>query len=176
MSAPATTHRLRRATATAAACSLVIAAAAGGCGGEGAGEPEGGAPGQPPEGATAPAPSEDEQVIRAWNDAVNAGDYDRAADLFAPGAIVQQIVETRLRTHADAVDFNSGLPCRADVTDLREEDDGSTVAAFSLREGPTGECREGGSASVRFVIRDGEIEEWRQLPGAAPQAPRGDTA
>ena len=88
----------------------------------------------------------------------------------------QQIVETRLRTHADAVDFNSGLPCRADVTDVREEADGSTIAAFALREGPTGECREGGSARVRFVIRDGQIEEWRQLPTPAPQAPQGDPA
>jgi hypothetical protein len=115
-------------------------------------------------------------VINAWNDAVNAGDYDRAANLFAPGAIVQQIVETRLRTHADAVEFNSGLPCRADVTGIREEDDGSTVGEFSLHEGRTGECAEGGNAEVRFVIRDGQIEEWRQLPTPAPQAPQGDPA
>ena len=164
---------VRRPRATAFACALALAVGAAGCGAEG--EPKTGAP-SPSEGATAPGQSGDERVIRAWNDAVNAGDYDRAADLFAPGAIVQQIVETRLRTHADAVDFNSGLPCRADVTDVREEADGSTIAAFALREGPTGECREGGSARVRFVIRDGQIEEWRQLPPAAPQAPQGDTA
>ena len=155
--------------ATALACALVLAVGAAGCGSD-AGEAD--AP--TPEGAL--AQSEDERVINAWNDAVNAGDYDRAANLFAPGAIVQQIVETRLRTHADAVEFNSGLPCRADVTGIREEDDGSTVGEFSLREGRTGECAEGGNAEVRFVIRDGQIEEWRQLPTPAPQAPQGDPA
>jgi hypothetical protein len=57
---------------------------------------------------------------------------------------------------------------------VKREDADSTIAAFSLREGRTGQCEEGGSARVRFVIRDGEIEEWRQLP--TPPVPRGDVA
>lgn len=155
-----------RPAATLAACALVLAAA--GCGAE-AGE-------SPSERTAPPVAGSDERVIRAWSDAVNAGDYDRAANLFARGAIVQQIVETRLRTHADAVEFNSGLPCRADVTGVREARGDSTIADFSLREGRTGECSGGGRASVRFVIRDGKIEEWRQLPAPAPRPPPGDVA
>lgn len=146
--------------------------AAGGCGGdpdevrlgEGADTTAGGpAPGQSPE----------ERVIRGWNEAVNLGDYDRAAGFFAQGALVEQLAATRLRTREDAIDFNRGLPCRADVTDL-EGDGGSTIAAFRLREGRTGQCDEGGSARVRFVIRDGKIREWRQLPPS--QAAPGEVA
>jgi hypothetical protein len=136
-----------------------------GCGG-GEPEDEGSAQGDA-------ARSEDEEVIRGWSAAVNRGDYDRAADLFAEGAVVEQVTEIRLDTHAEAVAFNRGLPCRADVTDVDAEGN-SALAAFDLREGRTGECTEGGSARVRFVISDGQIEEWRQLP---PQpVPEGDTA
>jgi hypothetical protein len=120
-----------------------------------------------------PATPSDERVIRQWSASVNRGDYDRAADLFADGAVVEQVTEVRLETHDDAVAFNRGLPCRADVTDVEEQEDGA-LAAFELREGRTGECGEGGRARVLFVISDGEIEEWRQLP--ALPAPEGDTA
>jgi hypothetical protein len=125
-------------------------------------------------GGPAPGQGEHERVIRGWNQAVNLGRYDRAADFFAPDAVVEQLVEITLDTRADAIAFNRSLPCRADVTDVEREDADSTIAAFSLREGRTGECEEGGSARVRFVIRDGEIEEWRQLP--TPPAPRGQVA
>lgn len=133
-------------------------------------DPPGG--GQPQADQRGEAPG-DEGVIRGWNAAVNRGDYDRAGAYFAQGAIVEQLAEIELDTRADAVAFNRSLPCRADITDI-ERDEDSTLAAFDLREGPTGECQEGGSARVRFVIRDGEIEEWRQLP--PPSQPRGDIA
>jgi hypothetical protein len=74
------------------------------------------------------------------------------------------------------VAFNRGLPCRADVTGVRKATSGSTVARFALREGRTGECADGGSASVRFVIRDRKIEEWRQIPERAPRPPGCDVA
>ena len=142
----------------------------------GTGEPRGkvGSAAADRRGGPAPGQGEHERVIRGWNQAVNLGRYDRAADFFAPGAVVEQLVEVRLETHADAIAFNRSLPCRADITDVKREDADSTIAAFSLREGRTGECEEGGSARVRFVIRDREIEEWRQLP--TPPVPRGDVA
>jgi len=160
-----------RARAAQAAVALALLAFAG-CGsgpeprlGEGEDEPPGGGP--------APGQSADEQVIRDWNTAVNLGDFERAADLFERGAVVEQVGEIELATRADAIAFNRSLPCRAEVTDLKSAGD-STIAAFSLREGRAGGCAEGGSARVRFVIEDGRITEWRQL--TPPAAPPGETA
>jgi hypothetical protein len=120
-----------------------------------------------------PGQSAEERVIRRWSMAVNLGEYERAAAFFERGAVVEQLIEIRLATREDAVEFNRSLPCRADVTDVQREKR-STLAAFRLREGRTGECEEGGRARVRFVIRDGEIHEWRQLP--TPPAPPGEVA
>ncbi len=100
------------------------------------------------------------KAIRSWSAAVNAGRYRRAASFFAEGAIVEQIEEVRLRDREAAIAFNRGLPCRADVTEVRDE--GRTViAAFRLRDGPGGPCE--GDARVRFRLRDGKFTEWRQL-------------
>lgn len=107
----------------------------------------------------------DEEVIRGWVQAVSAGRYVRAAEYFAPGAVVEQVEELSLETRADALAFNRGLPCRADLTDVEDEGD-TSLAAFRLRRGPGGPCE--GAARVRFTIRDGLIHEWRQLPEAPP--------
>ena len=121
-------------------------------------------------------PSE-EEVIRGWSGALNAGKYERAASYFAPGAVVEQQREFRLPDREAAIFFNRTLPCRADVTDV--EDEGrTTLAAFRLREGRGGRCGPGNgageSARVRFVIEDGRILEWRQLPEAP--VPEGNVA
>lgn len=107
-------------------------------------------------------------AIRAWIAALNAGKYRRAADFFAKGAIVEQSREIRLKDRAAAIAFNLSLPCRADVTEVKDE--GRTViAAFRLRDGPRARC-DGGNARVRFRFRGGKFAEWRQLaePGAPP--------
>jgi hypothetical protein len=119
-----------------------------------------------------PEPS-DEQVIRGWIRALNAGDFERAGGYFAQGALVQQADVFRLDTKAEAIAFNRGLPCRADVTDIEKERD-TTLAAFRLREGRGGRCAEGGSARVRFLIRNGRIAVWSQLP--EPAGPSGPVA
>lgn len=120
-----------------------------------------------------PTPRNDEQVIRGWNDATNAGDFRKAGAFFAPGAIVEQVAEVRLRGAKEAAAFSASLPCRAELSDLKR-DGRSVVAAFNLSKGRRGGCAEGGGARVRFVIRDGKIREWRQLP--EPAQPRGETA
>jgi hypothetical protein len=116
----------------------------------------------------------DERVIRGWNRAENAGHYRRAASYFAPGAIVTQDYVLELRTRRLAIEWNSGLPCRADITFIRPEP-ATTLVGFNLREGRTGGCKGGGSAQVRFTIRGGLIRRWQQLlvpPGQqAPQIP-----
>src|SRR3954453_11527268 len=104
----------------------------------------------------------DEKVIRGWNRAVDKGDYDRAASYFAAGAIVTQDYVLPLPTHSIAKEWNSGFPCRADITFIRPERS-TTVAGFHLREGPRGGCKGGGSAQVRFTIRGGLIQRWQQL-------------
>lgn len=104
----------------------------------------------------------DEKVIRGWNRAVNAGDYKRAANYFAEHAVVTQDYVLQFPSRKIAVEWNSGLPCRADITFIRAERS-TTLAGFHLREGPHGGCKGGGSAQVRFTIRRGLIRRWQQL-------------
>ena len=148
-------HRLKRTPVAALALLLAIA----GCGGDG-------------------GPS-DEEVIRGWVEAVSEGEYRRAADYFAPGAIVEQDEEFRLPDRSAAIAFNRSLPCRAELTGV--EDDGErTLGTFRLRDGPEGLCGagegEGESVQVRFLIEDGRFEEWRQLPESDEPLPEGDPA
>jgi hypothetical protein len=112
----------------------------------------------------------DERVIRGWNAAVNGGDYKRAGAYFAPHAIVSQDYVLRFPSRRAAVEWNSGFPCRADITFIKAEPL-TTLAGFHLRQGPHGGCKGGGSAQVRFTIRRGLIQRWQQLlkPPGAPQ-------
>ena len=119
------------------------------------------------------ATNAEERVIRNWIVALNEEKFDLAARYFANGAVVEQVDEMTLRGRADAVRFNRSLPCRAEVTDFDREGS-ATLAAFRLKQGRGGGCSHGGRARVRFVIRGGLIEEWRQLPERAPEP--GDSA
>jgi hypothetical protein len=161
---------MRRLPAAALVCALLIAA----CGQSGQKETTSAqttsaqpAPKPPP--ASVPVRKGDEKVIRAWNKAENAGDYKKAASYFAKNAIVIQSFILQLINSHLAEEWNSGLPCRADITFIRGEQ-ATTLVGFDLREGPTHKCKEGGSAQVRFTIRGGLIRQWRQLP-VAQQAP-----
>ena len=110
----------------------------------------------------------EERVIRGWLLALNRDDYDGAADYFAPGAIIDQGEPFRLRGRSDARTFNAGLPCRADLADVKDERGPKSLASFRLRAGPGGPCS--GIVKVRFTIRKGRFTLWRQLP-----EPPGDT-
>jgi len=116
-------------------------------------------------------PPPDASLIRGWSRALNAGDYPRAASYFARDAMVQQAQKFRLPSRLAAIVFNRGLPCRADITRIRDEGQ-TSLASFRLRRGPGGPCS--GRARVRFRIERGKFTEWRQLPEPAP--PPGDTA
>src|SRR5215211_7671401 len=120
-----------------------------------------GAQRKPPASAPAePMPPGDGRAVRGWIEALDEGEYARAASFFARGAIVQQADEFRLPDRHAAEIFNRGLPCRADLSDL--EDEGRTVVGtFRLRDGPGGQCE--GEVRVRFTIRHGRFFEWRQL-------------
>ena len=128
----------------------------------------------PPGERTAPAPrgaSAEERVVRGWNAAVRATDFERAGSYFAPRAIIEQGgAAVRLPSRRAAIAFSAGLPCRARVTGVRAERR-STLATFALSDGEAQRCS--GRARVRFVIRDGKIREWRQLPEPGQVPPPG---
>jgi hypothetical protein len=104
----------------------------------------------------------EQRVIRGWLLALNRDDYVGAADYFAVGAIIDQGDPFRLPSPAAARIFNAGLPCRADLTDVKDEPGPKSLASFRLRAGPGGPCS--GIVKVRFTIRKGKFTEWRQLP------------
>lgn len=106
-------------------------------------------------------PDAEVRVIRGWISARNRHDFPAAAAFFAPGAIVDQGRPLVLPTRAAAIVWNSGLPCDADLTSVRQVD-GLPLATFRLRAGPGGPCA--GEAVVRFTIGKGKIKRFEQLP------------
>ena len=112
--------------------------------------------------------SSDASLIRGWSRALNAGQYARAASYFARGALVEQTDKFRLPGRRAAEEFNRGLPCRADITEIQDEGS-TTLASFRLKRGPGGPCQ--GDARVRFKIAAGKFTEWRQLPDASQPPP-----
>jgi hypothetical protein len=126
----------------------------------------------PPSQPHEPLPGE--AVVRGWTEALYNGQYERAANYFARGAIVQQSETVVLTTHVKALAFNLSLPCRAKVTGVKQEPRGVLLASFKLFPGRGGGCARGGTARVRFFVRDGKIESWRQLPEAP--TPQGQSA
>jgi hypothetical protein len=113
-----------------------------------------------------------ESVVRAWSEAVNAGDNERAADLFAAGArVVQGGRLFVLRTHSQALRFNASLPCSGKIVSMSTDRE-TTTATFLLGDRPASLCDAPGAEAVAaFTIRDGKIVLWHQLPSAAPTPP-----
>ena len=134
------------------ALALVILAFVVGCGGESGGSPE--------------------TVVREWSDALNAGDNESAADLFAHGAqIVQGKSVYFLQTHADAVQFNSALPCSGKIVDMKTNADVAT-ATFVLGNRKTNRCDAPGQKAVAaFKVLHGKIVLWHQLPSPTVPPP-----
>jgi hypothetical protein len=133
---------------------LLLAALLGGCGG------------------SEPSP---ESVVRAWSTAVNTGDNEEAARLFADGArVIQGNRARRLHGPDQAERWHEALPCSGTI--VRLETYGQTVrATFELGERPERSCDgPGQEARALFRIRDGKIVLWHQLPPPAPKAPSRD--
>ncbi len=110
-------------------------------------------------------------VVRAWSTALNSGDNEAAADLFADGAeVIQGASLERLRTHQQAVAFNASLPCTGRIVAL--ESAGEEVrATFVLGNRRTSRC-DGPGEQARAVIRvhAGKIVLWHQL-ATGPEEP-----
>ena len=105
-------------------------------------------------------------VVRAWSAALNAGENEVAAELFAPNAIVIQGATTLALPDMDtAVRFNASLPCSGLIVDVRVN--GQVVTAvFELGHRLQSRCDAppGTLAAADFLIEDGSILAWELVP------------
>ena len=116
----------------------------------------------------------DVEVIDGWVTALRRGDVEAAAGYFAiPSVAENGPLLVRIRSVDDARGFNESLPCGARL--IRAETVGEfTTATFRLTERPgPGLCGPGtgGLAKTSFVIRDGEIVQWRRVGAGAGRTP-----
>jgi len=112
-----------------------------------------------------------EEVVSSWSRALNAGDNEAAADLFADGAVVMVGQRTTLADHEDALAFNASLPCGGRIVEQSRRGDDVT-ATFTLTRRPDHMCDDTGETSmILFRVEDGKITLWHQLPsgGASTQ-------
>jgi len=115
--------------------------------------------------ATTPA-----SVVRAWSKALNANDNVRAANLFAPNArVIQPGVDVALSSRALAIGFNESLPCAGKILGITVSGNRAT-ATFRLGHRPQHRCdAPGAKAAAVFVVRNGKIVRWQQVPVPADQ-------
>jgi limonene-1,2-epoxide hydrolase len=113
-------------------------------------------------------PSAD-QVARDWSAALNSGDNEAAAKLFAKDARIEQgSYALRFHTLAQAIHWNAALPCSGRITSVHTDGD-TTTATFVLGPREDSPCdAPGASAAAQFTVRDGKIVLWRQLPDVGP--------
>ena len=116
----------------------------------------------------------DVRVIDAWVTALRGGDVDAAAHYFAiPSVAENGPLLIQIESLDDARRFNESLPCGARL--VRAETQGQfTTATFRLTERPgPGTCGPGTgeTAKTSFVIRGGEIVEWRRVGTGGAEAP-----
>jgi len=145
---------------------LLLTVALGACGGDGDSETS---RALTDAGIELPEGHDELRVIDEWIEALSEGDVAGAAELFAlPSVVTNGTPPIELTTRAEVVDFNRSLPCGAELVGARRLG-GLIAATFRLTERPgPGECGTGvgGLARTAFLIRDGEIVQWRRLPDA----------
>jgi len=105
------------------------------------------------------------QVVRAWSAALDRSDSEAGGRLFADGAQVIQGGVLTLKTHADAVQWNSGLPCGGVITLLEPRSSGQILAVFRLTARPGHNCDgPGQNAAALFQVKNGKIVLWHEVP------------
>jgi limonene-1,2-epoxide hydrolase len=117
------------------------------------------------------SPPSAESVVRAWSQALNTDDNKAAADLFAPGAeVVQAGRVVTLRTYADAVAWNSHLPCSGRIVSITSKGQTAT-ATFELGDREHSRCDGPGErATAIFRVVKGKIVLWHQTGSNGPPA------
>lgn len=112
-----------------------------------------------------------EAIVRAWGDAVNSGDNERAAKLLADDAIIVWGAEDRvLREEADAVAWNAARRCSGLVQSITTHGD-IVTATFQLdHRRDRGSCpTAGGTETVEFEVRRKHIVFLRRLASTPPR-------
>jgi hypothetical protein len=136
-----------------------------------------------PREGTGPSDPRARRVIRAWLDALDHDDIDRAASYFAlPSKFQNGTPVLTVDSELERVAVNLALPCGAKATEMRGAGR-FTIVTFRLVERPGGECGQGVGGRARGAIRvaRGKIVEWYRLPDVpggeqtAPPAPSGPT-
>jgi len=117
-------------------------------------------------------PPSTESVVRAWSQALNQDDNNTAASLFAPNAkVVQGNSVLRLRTHEDAVEWNSALPCSGLITSIHSRGE-IVTATFRLGDRAKSRCDGPGKrVTAIFKVVDGKIVLWHQTVSEGPEGP-----
>jgi limonene-1,2-epoxide hydrolase len=113
----------------------------------------------------APPPPKPAAIVRAWSRALNANDNLAAAQLFARNAqVIQPPLATRLTSAQLALEFNASLPCAGKIVRLTVT--GKRVTAvFVLGHRPKHTCDgPGQKAAAVFVVENGLITLWEQIP------------
>lgn len=110
------------------------------------------------------------EVVRAWSAALNRGDNEAAANLFARNAaVVQNGLKLVLSTHHLAVLWNEGLPCAGRILRITVTKNVADVI-FRLGERPGLKCDAPGiKARAAFKVVHGKITYWVQLPVPKPK-------
>lgn len=114
----------------------------------------------------APAASSPASVVRAWSAALNKGNNEAAANLFAKNAIVAQPGYTLpLKTHKLAVLWNKSLPCAGHILWITVKKNVAD-ATFRLSDrSPVQRCDAPGTrARAAFTVVNGKIAAFVQLP------------
>jgi hypothetical protein len=108
-----------------------------------------------------------EAVIRAWSDALNAGEDERAAAFFADGArIVQGLRSFRLEDTEEALRFARSLPCGSEIVALESSGD-RLEATIELTPRPGRRCDGPGTRTGLIVrVHEGRIVLWHEVPAA----------
>ena len=112
-------------------------------------------------------------IVRAWSAALNRNDNAAAARLFAPNAhIIQGPLDARLSTPQLALAFNASLPCAGRITRITVKGNRAT-ATFVLGHRPKHTCSatKGEKAAAVFVVRNGKIVLWEEVPVPAGGLP-----
>ena len=116
--------------------------------------------------AAAPAARGPAAVVRAWSAALNRGDNESAANLFARNAVVAQPGYTLpLKTHKLAVLWNKSLPCRGRILWITVRRNVADATFLLSDRSPAQPCDGPGTrARAAFTVVNGKIAAFVQLP------------